>query len=230
MIVAMLLAHLVGDYVLQWDRLAYKKMHEFRAVLLHSFIIFVVTWSFAMPFDPMWWEGVLFISLTHFAIDAFQQQVKVTIAPLVRYLVDQVLHLAIIFMALAWGGYLEFGSLLADVNTSLQSNPMLTYLLGYAFITMPTWVLVKFIAYALVQGSGPNFPEGTNKYMGIVERIMIMTTALWGQFVFIPLLAIPRLVMEWPQLDGRARRSVYLVESLAGISLAVFVGLALYGL
>ncbi len=45
MIISMFLAHLVGDYILQWDALALAKSREFKGVLLHSIIIFIVTFT-----------------------------------------------------------------------------------------------------------------------------------------------------------------------------------------
>ena len=57
MVIAMFLAHLVGDYILQWDSLAQWKAREFRGVVVHSLILFLVTAAFALPFQPTWWSG-----------------------------------------------------------------------------------------------------------------------------------------------------------------------------
>ena len=69
MIIAMLLAHLVGDYILQWDALAYRKSREIRGVLLHGGIVTAVTVLFALPFDAAWWPWALGIGVIHTAID-----------------------------------------------------------------------------------------------------------------------------------------------------------------
>ena len=59
MITAMLLAHLVGDYVLQWDALAAWKSRALAGVAVHAAIVTAVTWLFALPFAPDWWQGIL---------------------------------------------------------------------------------------------------------------------------------------------------------------------------
>jgi len=59
MVVIMFLAHLVGDYVLQWDRLAQWKSRELKGVLAHGLMVGVVTWLFSLPFDPNWWPWSL---------------------------------------------------------------------------------------------------------------------------------------------------------------------------
>ncbi len=101
---------------------------------------------------------------------------------------------------------------------------MLTALLGYAFITMPTWVLLKFLVYGLVKGEPPDFPAGPNKFVGIVERLLITTLVLFGQVLLVPLVALPRLVMEWPRVVRGGGDTVYVAELISSMVLAVAVG------
>lgn len=110
---------------------------------------------------------------------------------------------------------------------SAHQTPLLTTLLGYAFITMPTWVLLKFVVYGLVKGQPPNFPAGPNKFVGISERVLITTLVLFGQVLLVPLVALPRLVMEWPRVVRGNGDVVYLAELVSSVVLAVAVGLAL---
>jgi hypothetical protein len=228
MTIAMFLAHLVGDYILQWDALALAKSRGFKGVLSHCVIVALVTFTFALPFsEPIWWQGILAISLAHFVIDVGQLWLKPLIAPLARFMLDQALHVVVIVVTLAWGGYLNLFSWMGWVSAVFHDKTMLLYLLGYAFVTMPAWVLIKFLAYGLVAGTAPNFPEGTNKYVGIIERLLITTFATLGQFFLIPLVALPRLVLDWPKFAGEERTAVYIVELLASIALAVAIGLAL---
>jgi hypothetical protein len=103
---------------------------------------------------------------------------------------------------------------------------MLTALLGYAFITMPSWVLLKFVVYALVKGQPPNFPAVPNKYVGITERLIITTLVLFGPVLLVPLVALPRLVVEWPRV-AKGGNGVYLAETFSSMALAVGVGIGL---
>jgi uncharacterized membrane protein len=227
MIVAMFLAHLVGDFILQWDRLAQWKSRELQGVLVHGLIVTVVTWVFAIPFAPGWWQGILFIGIAHTTIDAAQWLYTLPGSPLIRFLSDQFLHLLVILIALAAGGYLNLTTPGDDILFGIQHNYFLVYLLGYAFLTMPAWVLLKFLGYALVERTGPSFLDGSRKYIGIVERVLVATFVLMGQFILIPLVAIPRLVLEWRQISNKDRRTLYLFELFTGVSLAVGVGLLL---
>ena len=226
MIIAMFLAHLVGDYILQWNSLAAWKSRSLAGVTAHCLVIWAVTWLFSLPFNPGWWPWVLVITVAHFLIDAVQLYVKLPIPELARFALDQIAHFFVIILALAGGGYLELATLLQNGLAVLQSELLLIYLLGYAFVTMPAWVLVKFTAYGLVQGSAPQFGD-SSKYLGIMERLLMTTFVAAGQYLLVPLVILPRLLMEWPQVANDDHASVYLAELLVSITLAVLVGILL---
>jgi len=225
MIISMFLAHLVGDYILQWDSLAAWKGRELKGVLAHGLIVTIVTFLFVLPFEPLWIEGVIFICTAHILIDASQLYIKPPIAPLLRFGLDQLAHFTIITVALVWGGYLEVGQLSGQLTAVFQNDRIWFILLVYAFITMPVWVIIKFLAYGLVKGAPPDF-GGTNKYVGSLERMLIATFVAMGQFFLVPLVALPRLVVEWPTVK-RGETAVYLAELLGSIYMAVVIGLLL---
>lgn len=223
MIIAMFLAHLVGDYILQWNSLAAWKSREMKGVIVHCLVVLVVTWLFILPFNASWWPWVVFIGILHFLIDAVQLRVKLPIPELARFALDQLAHFIVITIALASGGYLDLAALLQSSQTILQSDLLLIYLLGYAFVTMPAWVLVKFTAYGLVQGTAPQFGD-SSKYLGIMERLLMTTFVALGQYLLVPIVILPRLLMEWPQVADDERAPVYLAELLTSVILAVVVG------
>ena len=227
MIIAMLLAHLVGDYILQWNSLAAWKAREMRGVIFHCLIVLLVTWLFILPINPSWWPWALYIGVMHFIIDAVQLKVKMPISPLARFSFDQLAHFAVIISALSFSGYIDLAYVGMNIQSSLQSDRLLLFLLAYAFITMPAWVVVKFTVYGLVNGSAPDF-NGNSKYLAMLERILMTTFVALGQFFLVPLVILPRLMMEWPDVVRRRDTAVYLAELLASVTLAVGIGLLLH--
>jgi len=234
MVITILLSHLVSDFLLQNDSLARWKSRQLKGVLVHGLIVLVVTWLFSLTRDPRWWPWALFIGLTHMLIDAVPLwlgrrvplQGQGTFA-LARLLVDQAAHVSIILMALVASGYLEASSLPVDLYFALHSNRSLAFALGYVFITMPAWILVEFMAFGLVNGSAPDFSQATNKYVGILERGLITTFVVTGQLTLAPVVALPRLVLEGPQVMGSRRATLYVAELLASVMIAIVTGLAL---
>jgi hypothetical protein len=251
MIIAMLLAHLVGDYILQWDSLSRWKSRSLKGVLVHGSIVLIVTWLFALPFDSSWWPWVLFIGLTHTLIDALGLPVRkwlaragVGLGAMILLVVDQTLHLTVIGLALVGSGYLTMPSMAADILVALSSHRILAFVLGYAFLTMPAWIFIEFTVYGLIRGTAPDFSVAVkNKYVSILERGLIATFVLLGQFILIPLVALPRLALEWPEIAGwtavggqkgetqvatdSQHGTLYIAQLLASITLAMIIGLGL---
>ena len=233
MIIAMLMAHLVGDFLLQNDTIARWKSRELKGVLVHGTIVLVVTLLFALAFDATWWPWALFIGLTHTLVDAIplwltrrMSQPGTGTFVLTRLLVDQTIHVSIIIAALVASGYLETTSLVTGLYEALRTNRSMAFALGYIFITMPAWILVEFAVYGLVNGSAPDFSQATNKYVGILERGLITTFVVTGQLALAPMVALPRLVLEGPQVMGSRRVTLYVAELLASVMLAIITGLA----
>ena len=235
MIIAMLLAHLVGDYILQWDALAYWKSREIKGVLLHGSIVTAVTVLFALPFDAAWWPWALGIGVLHTAIDAGwlwvnrRWQIRSGRYPIVRLIIDQLLHLSVIAIALIASGLITRP--LHDLLATALTHRWLSIALGYAFITLPAWLLIEFTFYALINGSAPDFAQAAkNKYPGSLERGLMLTFVLLGQFALVPLVALPRLVFDSPTVIGQPRAALYLAEWLGSLAVAVAIGLMLKGL
>src|ERR1041384_1228516 len=144
MVIAMFLAHLVGDYVWQWDSLARWKSREVKGAVFHGFIVLLVTLMFAVRFDPSWWPWALFIGLTHVVVDGVQPWLMGRFAikgagnfALMRLIVDQAIHLGAIVLALVWSGYVPLARIGKEVLLEMHHDKWLAFALAYVFIAMP---------------------------------------------------------------------------------------------
>lgn len=243
MVISILLSHLFGDYILQWDGLSRWKSQKLSGVLVHGAIVLAVTWLFSLPFDLSWWPWALFIGLTHTFIDGIELPIRKRLAQnnsgvsaMSLFIIDQILHLSIIAFALVFSGFLELPSLSADILAALTNNRTLTYFLGYAFLTMPAWILVEFLVYGLIKGTAPDFSQAVkNKYICILERGLIATFVVLGQFILVPLVAAPRLMVELNQnsvdekqnQNDNQRSRLIIAELLASVTIAIVIGLGL---
>lgn len=232
---AMFLAHLVGDYILQWDSLAVWKSKALKGALVHGAIVTAVTLLFAWAIEPTWWPWALLIGAIHTLIDSLwlcnrRLPPEHQLTPLPRFVIDQVLHFSVIIFALVVSGYTAMPTLPGKMIHEAQSYRWLAYLVGYILITMPAWVTLEFAVYGSVRAPSSDFSPAANKYLGIVERALITTCVLLGQFGLVPLVALPRLVFEGPKWFGSQRVTPYLAEVLASVAVAVAIGLALKAL
>jgi hypothetical protein len=229
MIAAMLLAHIVVDYVLQWDGLVRWKRERLSGVIVHGGIVLVVTWLLSLPYTGGWWPYALLIGLTHILIDALRTRVgRVSSGvALGLFLLDQALHLTIILAALSLSGYLALDQIAGAVVRWARDVRLIAFLIGYTFITMPAWIIVRFLVRGLVTSKEAEVLLSTDKYVGILERGLITTLVIVGQFPLIPLVAVPRLVFDGPRVRKSGIVSGYVAELLTSAAVAIAVGLAL---
>ncbi len=145
----MVLAHLIGDYLLQWRRLAEdKEKGDLLALLLH-----VLLYALAMNivFRCVPWNRALYtwaiLSVSHGIIDFVRVRAdkkwSSPRAKLVSFCVDQLLHLGLII--LCWRLFLQGQRTEFFVWMSVQPwfRPGLRYALLLGVIWQPTAILVR---------------------------------------------------------------------------------------
>jgi hypothetical protein len=176
----------------------------------------------------------VFIGVTHTAIDAAWLWFGRRFRPragwfgLLRLTLDQVAHLSVIAVALFASGSIEPRGFVGQLTAIVTTQRWLIIALGYVFVLMPAWVLIEFMTYGLINGSAPDFSHAVrNKYVGSLERFLMMTFVLLGQVALIPLVALPRLIFDGPNVIGGPRAGIYIAEWLASVAVAVLIGLGL---
>ncbi|MBU0494789.1 MAG: DUF3307 domain-containing protein [Chloroflexi bacterium] len=232
MLQAMILAHFLGDFVFQPDCLAHWKSQSAWGVLAHGAIVTLCLWLCALPFATDWWPYALGIGVLHTLIDLARTKVG-PVGPgpaLALLLADQAAHLFTIVVALAAAGWLEPHPAATPLGDWLENSHVLGLALGYVLLTMPAWVLVHFLVRG-IGGQSTSLPgRPGEKYVGILERSLIATLVLVGQFPLIPLVVAPRLVVDGRSGRVEAERLSYVNELLISVGLALAVGLLLRGL
>src|SRR5688572_24850795 len=113
MIAANILAHLVGDFILQPNALARWKSNSQAGVLVHGLVVLLATLAITVPIDWQWWPWAVMIGVVHTIIDSVQLWARRAMlfqergaSAFVRFVGDQFLHLSIIMLALVFSGYL----------------------------------------------------------------------------------------------------------------------------
>lgn len=145
----MLLAHLVGDYLLQWRRLAEDKERGDRLALLLHVLLYALAMNIVFRCVP--WNRALptwaILSVSHGIIDVLRVRAdKKWTGPqarLVSFCVDQLLHLGLI--VLCWRLFLQGQRTEFFVWLSMQTwfRPALRYALLLGVIWQPTAILVR---------------------------------------------------------------------------------------
>ena len=145
----MVLAHLIGDYLLQWRRLAEDKEQGDTVALLLHVLLYALAMNIVFRCVP--WNRALYtwaiLSVSHGIIDFVRVRAdkkwSSPRAKLVSFCVDQLLHLGLI--VLCWRLFLQGQRTEFFVWMSVQPwfRPGLRYALLLSVIWQPTAILVR---------------------------------------------------------------------------------------
>jgi hypothetical protein len=233
MIYMMLLAHLLGDYLFQWGFIARWKARSLVGVLAHGGIVTLTTLACAGLVSPLWWPYALLIGLLHTVIDVVRARLLRTANPtwdLTWYLLDQVAHLSVIVLVVAWSNAPSRSALIGAAGGRADPR-LLAYAIGYLLLLNPAWVFLRFIVRG-VWGpeAAPHLGCG-EKYGPMIERMLIASCVLVGYFHIVPLVLLPRRLVPF-RVQGMGvgvlvRPTGHWAETFMSALLAVAVGLVL---
>jgi hypothetical protein len=219
----LLLSHLLTDFILQpksWVADRTVKHFASTKLYLHGFITSIAT---LLLVGYKYWLVALIILATHTLIDGWKSYQKQTAT---YFLVDQLLHLLVLFscwfftfitwdmVAMAW----------QKLNTNLSLWKTIT---AMVFVTMPAGILIG----QLTKQWRDKLPEAENlanagKWIGIIERIVILLFVLRGEYSAIGLLVAAKGFIRFSEKDRQEIKTEYLViGTLLSIALALIAGL-----
>lgn len=226
----MLISHLLGDYLFQFDFIARWKSRSIWGVIAHGGLVTLITLLCAILVDLSWWPYALFIGITHTLIDIVRArliQTKDTTMDLFWFLLDQSAHITIITLVV-W--FAKHFSAMRGFGQGLSPR-ILAIAIGYLMLLQPGWVFLRFIVRGLWGAdAAPDLSTG-EKFEPMVERVLITSCVLLGQLYFIPVILLPRrLTFVHIQNNGVGmlmKLTTHWAETLLGVSLAISVGLVL---
>ena len=222
-LIKLILAHLVTDFILQpnsWVHDRNEKHYASGKLYLHGLITALLAW---MMIGWQYWLVALIILVTHTLIDGWKSYQNKTVA---FFLIDQFLHLLVItgcwyFTFIQW----------ADVQTALQQLNAQTAFwkiaTAFIFVTAPAGILIGQLTKQWREKlEGSESLANAGKWIGIVERVIILIFVLQNQFSSIGLLVAAKGLIRFNEKDRSEIKTEYLViGTLMSIGLAIITGL-----
>jgi len=219
----LLLSHLITDFVLQprsWVNDRNQKHFASARLYLHG----LTTASLAyILMGWQYWLVASVILITHIVIDGWKSYQPQTST---YFLIDQSLHLLVItacwyFTFIKWS---EVVVAWQHLNTQV---PLWKTITAFVFLTSPAGILIGQIT----KPWRDKLPEAENlanagKWIGIIERVIILLFVLQNQFSAIGLLVAAKGIIRFNEKDRPEIKTEYLViGTLMSIALAVITGL-----
>ena len=222
-LIKLILAHLVTDFILQpvsWVNDRNKKHQASVKLYLHGLITALFAW---MMIGWQYWVVALVILTTHTLIDCWKSYQKNNV---IYFLTDQLLHLVIIIGC--W--YFTFINW-ADVITAWQhinNQPVIWKMVtAFVFVTAPAGILIGQLTKQWREKlEGSESLANAGKWIGMVERIIILIFVLQNQYSAIGLLVAAKGLIRFNEKDRSEIKTEYLViGTLMSIGLAIITGL-----
>jgi hypothetical protein len=237
---SLLLAHLVGDFLLQTSSLAKMKKKSLRMMVLHSLINGAAAYLFLASWRA--WLVPLIISVSHFLIDFAKSRFKKD--SLWLFLADQALHVSIMLLFVVFyllpNHFLSYWfeklpEVALPVMVILSSLILLTFAGGLfiGYCVRPFQEQIKDFYVKVKKEPVEGLKEG-GKMIGWLERLLIFVFVLTGQYAGVGFLIAAKSVFRFGELKESENRkeAEYIIigtfiSFLFGLAVSILARLAL---
>lgn len=171
----LLLAHILGDFVLQPDRwIRNKRKRKHLSVTLYLHLgVHALALLVLLQFNFTYWLGILVILISHFLINLIKLNIEKKRNNWKLFLLDQVAHLLVITGVIFF--YFPF-----HLNTaSLFSPSFLLLLLSIFSVTSVSAIVMRLVmsSWQLPEDKKEDSLPRAGKYIGMLERLFVLQNA-----------------------------------------------------
>jgi len=221
-LIKLILAHLLTDFVFQpgsWIESRNKKHFQSAYLYLHGLITAVV--ALLLIGFHYWWVALIILA-THILIDGWKSYRPIQTK---YFLIDQCLHLIVIVVCWYFI-FLNTEDLVAAWDI-INTPKTLIDITAYVFVSFPAGILIgqltkkwrEQIADAPALGNA-------GKWIGIIERIVILTLVFNHQYEAIGLLIAAKSLLRFSEANRPEIKTEYLlIGTLISITIAILTGL-----
>ncbi len=222
-----LLAHLVGDFILQPESwVSDKNIRKIRSpkLFMHTGIHAILL-ALVLGFNPFFWKGFTLIIVSHLVIDATKAWLTGKRPGTHLFFIDQAAHLLIIVIAVSFYEPLaiNFGGLLSGTSLLLAT--------AIVFVTFAAAVVIKIIIAPWNPDKADdrdNSLSRAGRFIGILERLFVFVFVVTGHWQAIGFLLAAKSVFRFGDLKESKDRKLteyILIGTLLSFGTAILTGL-----
>jgi len=230
LLLQLVLAHLLGDFLLQPSVWVAAKDHRkiqawqlYVHAAIHGLLILIICAHMS------YWPLALLIASIHLLIDGIKLSIQNEHNKRVLFFWDQAAHFLSILLI-----WIFFYGIPRPFSPAQQQN-LLILLVGVVTLTMPTSIAIKtFISRwqpglsATEQADSPLDLERAGKYIGYIERLLTFIFLLTGHWAAIGFLITAKSIFRFGDLTKGKERQLteyVLIGTLLSFGTAIIVGL-----
>ncbi|MET2984522.1 DUF3307 domain-containing protein [Aureibaculum conchae] len=224
----LLLAHVLTDFVFQNTKMVkHKRNYKGKSwyLYVHSLLAGVLTYIFLQDWDAF--VIPIVITITHFFIDLWKLHQKKD--NLKYFIIDQLLHLIVIVMA--WLYLIDgFSAVLPEIAGFFSSTTALAIVIGYITVIFPVGFIIgkateRWQQEIAKEGEQHSLKKA-GRYIGIFERILVLTFILINNFAAIGFLIGAKSILRFSDTKGARKQTEYvLIGTLMSFAICIIIGL-----
>jgi len=223
--IKLVLAHLIGDFVLQPTRwVLHKQSNKIKSKFLYGHVLLHFALYMLLLWDLSLWKIALTVTVAHFGIDVLKLYTNEWFkSKSVPFFIDQVLHILVIYCC-------AFYTDLYAHTLSLFENLDWYLVTAIVFVTYPAAIIMGMILEGMsnqIETDHKSLPNA-GKYIGIIERLFVLIFIVLGRWEVIGLLIAAKSVFRFNDLKERNNRKLteyILIGTLVSFGLAILAGL-----
>jgi hypothetical protein len=237
---ALLLAHLLGDFPFQSEWITQNKGKRYWPLMVHGVTHYILAWICLLSFAQISYRsvhgqvvviGYLFL---HLVVDKAKYQL-ITRDALpdngMTFLFDQTLH--VVFLAIA--AAILTRSHISDVAQSIQLSPptktrILEAAIIYVAVLFGGGYLIRFLTKGLSKDITPDAStklDNAGLYVGWIERFLVITAIAIQSPALVGLILTGKSIARFPEFKEVRFAEYFLIGTFLSISLSVLGGIVL---
>lgn len=227
-IIKLILAHFLGDFLLQptsWvkeketKKVASPKLYLH--ILIHGALVLVILWNWS------YWLLAAIIVLLHGAIDLLKLYFQKKENKTAWFLIDQALHL--VSLLILWYFWFQPAIPFTEI---LNQSALWIYAAALVLLTIVSGIVIKVLLEKWTEKLEKEEDDSLNsagKYIGILERLFVFTFILTGNWGAIGFLIAAKSVFRFGDLRESKNRKLteyILIGTLLSFGIAIATGMA----
>jgi len=225
LLLRLLLAHLLGDFLLQpqkWVKAKCSKKEKAPEMYYHVIVVTALTYLFL--WDWSHWYLPLIVMVSHLLTDIWKSYRANTF---IYFLADQLIHLFVIVAVWAIC-YLNANAVITWVSVYLTSVHFWVLVIAYYLVTGPLGIAIGS-ATLKWQEDAAMATDGLDKagmWIGRCERVLVLTFIITNQYTALGFLMAAKSILRFGDAEDRAQKKTeyILVGTLMSFASAAIVG------
>lgn len=223
--VKLLLAHLIGDFILQptsW--VLDKEIKTYKSKFLYIHILLHGVLAFLLVGEKEFTAFAFILALSHGIIDLVKLSFQKQRTKRIWFLTDQILHLLILLL-------LAILYKKPEIEWNVFSHKFWIIFTAVVFITKPTSIIIKNIISIWTPENKidktDDSLQNAGNYIGIIERLFVFYFVISGHFDAIGFLLAAKSIFRFGDLKEAKDRKLteyVLIGTLLSFGIAIAVG------